>query len=149
MKLRHVGIVISKETFDETIEFYKMFGFVFSHGKVESGEYINNFFHMNGLKILTWKMKNEFDDCIELIRLENDTPYSGQMGNGLRHIGITHIAIQVKNLRETEKKLIKSGVSLVCDIQYIPAGTRSACEVLFCRDPNGVFIELVEEKEEK
>ena len=66
MSLRHVGIVTTKETFDDTVEFYKMFGFVFIHGKVEKGEHINNFFHMKGTEILTWKMRNEFDDCIEL-----------------------------------------------------------------------------------
>jgi len=151
MKLRHVGMVVNKNYFDETIEFYKILGFVFSHGKVEDGDYIDNFFKVKGLQIMTWKMSNEFDDCIELIRFENTTPYKDEKSKHytpLCFVGLTHIAIQVEDLEKIKEKLVKQGISLECDIQHTPAGLRSACDVLFCRDPNGVFVELVEEKKE-
>jgi catechol 2,3-dioxygenase-like lactoylglutathione lyase family enzyme len=138
MKLRHIGVVTNK--LDESLEFYKIFGFEFKHGKVESGEYVDRYFGKKKVSVLTVKLKNEFNECIELLRFDNVC--GEQNKKKLTDIGLTHITFEVENLDESFVSFLeKKGIEIICDIQVTPTGHK----VLFCKDPNNVYVELVKE----
>ena len=60
----------------------------------------------------------------------------------ITQIGCSHIALTVSNLDKMYNKLLESGVMF-----NSPPQTSPDCQVkvAFCKDPNDVFIELVEE----
>ena len=52
-----------------------------------------------------------------------------------------HIAFEVDNLDKEYKRLLNSGVPFLSEPVVSPDGY---AKVVFCRDPDGIFIELVE-----
>lgn len=132
MKLRHVGIVVGK--MEESVSFYKIFGFKTISDEMEFGKHIDNFFDKESLFVRIVKMKNEYEDCIELLCFRDIYPIPNR--KSLINFGLTHIAIEVENISEIVKEI--EGMDF--DIQTTPTNHK----VLFIRDPNGVFVELVE-----
>lgn len=72
---------------------------------------------------------------IHLLQLPNPDPVSGRPAHGGRD---RHIAIRVHDLAAVKAALERAGVSYTV--------SRSGRAALFCRDPDGNALELIEER---
>jgi len=70
---------------------------------------------------------------IHLLEVNNPDPVSGRPDHGGRD---RHLAMLVNNLADVEKKLILQNIAFT--------RSRSGRAALFCRDPDGNAIELIE-----
>ena len=139
-KLRHTGIVVTD--IEKSIRFYReYFGFEIQKDMVESGAYIDNFCSMKDVKVRTVKMISENESMIELLHFVSHPQKKNN--NQINDIGCSHIALTIKNLDELYDTMKSEGIVFNCVPQIPPDGL---AKVTFCKDPDGVFIELVEER---
>ena len=139
IRIRHTGIVVSD--IDRSIEFYgDLLGFKILKDNVESGEYIDVFLGMDNTVVRTVKMVLDTGDMVELLSYETNKR-QGQTER-INQIGCTHIALTVDNLDYTYERFLEHGVEFI-NAPFVSAD--GLAKVAFCRDPDGFFIELVEE----
>jgi catechol 2,3-dioxygenase-like lactoylglutathione lyase family enzyme len=131
MKIRHVGLVV--KNLGESILFYESIGFRVFSNEIEQGNHISNFFSEEGLQVHIAKLKNDFGECLELLWFGNGTK---KKKNSLKSLGLTHIALTVRDSGD-----LYSSFKKCCEVQTTPTGHK----VLFVQDPNGVFLELVQD----
>lgn len=136
--IRHIGIVISD--IEKSMEFYtKYLGFQEMKTMEEGGHYIDKLLNLQESKVTTIKLKNEKEQVIELLYFQNPTYET--VDNKLNNLGLTHFALTVDNLDNTYDSMREHGIEFLSGPQLSPDGH---AKVVFCKDPNGVFIELVE-----
>lgn len=82
-------------------------------------------------KLLIVKMKDDLGNVIEL--LNNGS-------NNLIHAN-SHIALTVENLENISNKLIAKKFKFIVNPRLSP---NKSVKVAFCKDPNGIIVELVE-----
>ncbi len=136
--VRHTGIVV--QDLDAALHFYCMLlGFHVVRQMRESGAYIENALSLPGVQVTTTKLAIDDHAQIELLYF-HDVP--GQPNHKrLFDFGLTHIALQVKELDQDYERLSKLGVEFLSTPQYAPNGL---AKVAFCKAPDNVFLELVE-----
>jgi len=138
-KLRHTGIVVTD--IERSIRFYReYFGFEIQKDMVESGAYIDNFCSMKDVEIRTVKMVSENESMIELLYFVSHPQKKNN--SQINDIGCSHIALTIKNLDDLYDIMKGDGIVFNCIPQISPDGL---AKVTFCKDPDGTFIELVEE----
>ena len=139
--VRHVGLVV--KDVNKSLFFYKsLLGFEVEKDQIESGDYIDFFLGLNNVKVRTIKMSLGSGSMIELLHFDN--PESDGDPLGLTNFGCTHVALTVDNLEALYRNLLKHDIAFVNEPHISPDGK---ARVAFCRDPNGIFLELVEELE--
>jgi len=139
INIRHVGIVVSD--IDKSLYFYKdLLGFEIKKNNTESGEYIDTFLGLNDVIVQTVKISLSTGDMIELLHYKTNKEEAKAIK--INQIGCTHIAVTVDNLDETYKRLKEEGVSFINPPFVSSSGF---AKVAFCKDPDGFFIEMVEE----
>ena len=138
-KFRHAGIVV--RDIDKSLHFYKdLLRLRVRKDLDESGDYLDKILKLKGMKVRTIKLAPERGEgLIELL-------FFGSRGGGSRKIkadsiGLTHVAFEVEDLDKEYLRLKKNGVRFNAPPQYSPDGY---AKVTFCKDPDGVLIELVE-----
>ena len=138
-KFRHAGIVV--RDIDKSLHFYKdLLRLRVRKDLDESGDYLDKILKLKGVKVRTIKLAPERGEgLIELL-------FFGSRGGGSRKIkadsiGLTHVAFEVEDLDKEYLRLKKNGVRFNAPPQYSPDGY---AKVTFCKDPDGVLIELVE-----
>ena len=138
LNIRHTGIVVTD--MQKSIDFYESLGFEIKKDMIESGPYIDSLLSIDGGEVNTVKMSLRDGGMVELLHFKNhqEEPTPGSLTN----IGCTHFAMTVDNLEETYNNLVMSGVEFVSEPRFSPDGF---ARVVFCKDPDGTFIELVEE----
>jgi len=138
--IRHTGIVVNN--IDRSLEFYcNMLGFEIKKDNLESGEYLDLFLGLNNVKVRTVKLSLKNQDMIELLHFGDPHRKSGT-AIGINNIGCTHVALTVENLQDIYEALAGDGVRF----NNPPALSQDGkAKVAFCQDPDGTFIELVEE----
>ncbi len=137
--MRHTGIVVSD--IDRSIGFYgDLLGFKILKDNVEFGEHIDVFLGMGNTVVRTVKMVLDTGDMVELLSYETNKR-QGQTER-INQVGCTHIAVTVDDLDYTYKNFLEQGVEFINPPFFSPDGL---VKVAFCRDPDGFFIELVEE----
>jgi|TARA_B100000900_G_C20553408_1_gene705717 catechol 2,3-dioxygenase-like lactoylglutathione lyase family enzyme len=138
LNIRHTGIVVTD--MQRSIAFYKSLGFEIKKDMIESGPYIDSLLSIDNGEVNTVKMSLRDGGMVELLHFKNhqEMPTPGRLTN----IGCTHFAMTVDNLEKTYNDLVLTGVEFVSEPQYSPDGF---ARVVFCKDPDGTFIELVEE----
>jgi len=138
--IRHTGIVVNN--IDRSLEFYcNMLGFEIKKDNLESGEYLDLFLDLNDVKVRTVKMSLKNQDMIELLCFQDPHRKSGT-AIGINNIGCTHVALTVENLQDTYEALAGGGVRFNNPPTLSQDGK---AKVAFCQDPDGTFVELVEE----
>ena len=139
MSLRHVGITITDV--EESLSFYRdILGFKVARVMNESGQHIDNFSNLSGVDVQTIKLKDKNDNMIELLKYHSHPEVANR--DEITRIGCSHIALTVSDLDLLLEKINKSGYSANCEPQYSPDGK---VKLTFCRGPDGVLIEMVEE----
>jgi len=138
-KVRHTGIVVTD--IERAIEFYeKYFDFKVVRDLDESGDYIDQFCALKNVKVRTVKMSSEGDSLIELLCFYSHPEEN--MERKINQIGCSHIALTIKDIDKLYRLMKGDGVIFNCEPQTSPD---FVARVAFCKDPDGTFIELVEE----
>jgi len=106
----------------------------------ESGEHIDQFCALKDVKVRTVKMSSEDDSLIELLYFYSHPEENVE--RKINQIGCSHIALTIRGIDEIHSLMREEGVHFNCEPQTSPDG---AARVAFCKDPDGTFIELVEE----
>lgn len=133
--IRHIGIVV--RDISESYNFYTNLGFIVKSDEIESGNFLDTIIGIKKCQIRIIKMIYN-NQMIEL--LEYQTPKSYDHKKEINSIGCSHIALTVNNLELIYKTLLDSGIKFI----NAPESNEKV-KVAFCKDPNDVYLELVEE----
>tara|TARA_R110000824_G_scaffold307398_1_gene494890 strand:+ start:412 stop:846 length:435 start_codon:yes stop_codon:yes gene_type:complete len=142
VSIRHVGVVITN--IEESLKFYRdILGFKVLKTADESGKCLDNFLDVKGTEVKTIKMIDTNNNILELLYF-NSHPESHDSNKTRRltEIGCSHFAITVNDLDSLYSKLVQQKIKFNHSVQTSPDGK---VKIAFCRDPDGTFIEMVEE----
>lgn len=137
--IRHVGLVVAD--LELSLKFWcDGMGFMVSRQMEESGPHIDAMMGLKGVRVTTAKLAAPDGSLLELLCFHSHpdnprwsgTPYS---------TGFTHIALTVKDLDETLRRLKHFGTSIPAQPQWSPDGQ---AKVIYATGPEGVLLELVE-----
>jgi catechol-2,3-dioxygenase len=138
--IRHTGITV--HNLQKTMDFFiDVLGFKLKKKMNEHGSYIDNMLGLEKVKVTTAKLKAPDGSLIELLKFKNYKDKKKWSGK-IYSTGLTHMAFSVKNLDKSYKILSKKGVVFNAPPQLSPDGF---AKVTFCKGPENLFIELVEE----
>jgi catechol 2,3-dioxygenase-like lactoylglutathione lyase family enzyme len=89
------------------------------------------------IRIVMLQMGDQTWELIQMVSppgkpLPEDTPYA--------EVGHAHIAFQVDNVEDTCEYLKEKGIRIVCAPQEI-----GGKKFFYCRDPEGLWVEFIEE----
>lgn len=138
MKLRHIGLAV------DDIEAMKMFyityfGFEIVCEQKERGLFIENILDQKDVEVHVVKMMLPGDGCLlELLKFKN---IGNKIKKTLFNTGMTHFALTVSDVDSFYQRLEETGLGSLSQPCNSPDGR---ARVVFCRDPEGNFIELVE-----
>lgn len=141
IKLRHIGIAV--KDMEKSLELYKnIFGLEVVWNEIESSTFIDRLSNIDDVKVHTVKLKDNNGGMIELLQYLS---HPEKINNDpINRIGCSHIAITVENIDNMYKKLSDHGLTFHNPPEKHPEDWVKA-KVAFCRDENGVLIEVVEE----
>ena len=140
---RHFGIVV--RNLKTSIAFYEDLGLKITKQMDESGEHIDKMLSLTDVNVTTVKMSApETDTLIELLHYKNPIPK--EIERKINDFGPSHLAFTVKNLSENYKNLLQKGIKFFSEPHLSPD---KRVLVVFCNDPNGIPIELVEQLDSK
>lgn len=139
LKLRHTGIYV--HDLEQIKEFYcDNFGMNVSVHAFEKGNYIDTVLGLKKADLELYKLRFDDESMIEFIHCKVEDPKVIQ--GAIYDIGRSHIAITVENLEHLYNILLQKGVMFISRPTVSSDGTAKVC---FCKDPEGNYLELVEE----
>lgn len=137
--IRHTGIVVSR--MEKSLRFYRdLLGMEVWEDFEGSGPFIESLTQVPGARIWMIKLRSKEGGSIELLQYLNcsqDVPPPVRSCD----VGCNHIALEVDSLDELYEKLRKEGIEFHAPPALSPSGR---AKVAYCRDPEGVILELVE-----
>jgi catechol 2,3-dioxygenase-like lactoylglutathione lyase family enzyme len=137
--VRHVGIVVTD--MEKALSFYHgLLGLKIVKDAKESSAYIDTVCGMKNAIVKTVKLATDDSSLIELLHFISPLDVNTKT-KGLNNIGFSHVSFTVDDIEEEYKRLKKLGVYFNSPPQFSPDGY---AKVVFCRDMEGNFIELVE-----
>lgn len=137
MKLRHIGIVVND--LNSSLKFWKNnFNLKVIKSAKEQGETIDQMLGYKNCKIKTIKMINKSGLSLELIKFLKPKRIKREIKTNYN--GITHFALEVKNLDEFYKKN-KNKIKFNCSPQI---SKDLKVKVLYAKTPENSYIELVQ-----
>lgn len=140
--LRHVGIVVTDA--DMSARFYgDYFGFETLADGVEEGEALSRQLAITGVSVRTVKMRPPGGGALlELLQFRSPRA-AARDPRPLAAIGLTHIALTVADADAVYTRLRDGGFV----VRSAPTTSADGkVEMFFCADPNGVQLEIVQEK---
>ncbi len=142
--LRHTGLVV--RNLDKSLAFYVgVLGLIPWKRSVEKGPFIESVVGISGVTLEWVKLKTTGGGLVELLQYHSHpdkVPLKNQSSN---RIGCSHVAFTINNIDHLYIELIESGHSVISPPQKSPDGK---VKVLYCHDPDGMILELVEELKE-
>ena len=137
--VRHAGIVVND--LSRSLRFYRdVLGLKIEREMVEFGQYIENLLGLEKVRVKTIKMSADDGNLIELLHYESH--HRKPTDRDICDVGYSHIAFGVENIDHEYNRLKQKGVKFNCAPQVSPD---HRAKVMFCYDPEGNLIELVEE----
>ena len=142
--IRHVGIVV--RDINKSSRFYAdVLGLKVYMHNVEEGEFIETLTGLPGVKLEYIKFIIPKGGLIELLQYHRPTHEDAQLApspSRSNTIGCSHIALTVADLEATYKKVQDFG----CTAKSAPLMTANGkAKILYCHDPDGVILELIED----
>jgi catechol 2,3-dioxygenase-like lactoylglutathione lyase family enzyme len=137
--IRHIGIVVSD--MQKELEFYRdLLGMTVWWEDRDESQIVRQVTGVPEANIWMVKLKAEDGVSIELLKYLSH-PQSLPEPKKSFDAGCNHVALQVDDIEALYKKLLSAGIRF-----HTPPVTSSdgAAKVTYCRDPEGVIIELVE-----
>jgi catechol-2,3-dioxygenase len=134
---RHVGIVVND--IDKMLNFYStILELDIISDEIESGKFLNKIIGYENIYGRIIKLGKDNKTIVELLDFNQKEDSSEKT---LIKKGITHFAITVNNIDLLYKKLIKNQLMTISDPQI---SNNEKFKVIFCKDPENNFIEIVE-----
>ena len=134
--IRHLGIVV--RDMEKSLEFYRYLGYEVIADMKEDSRFIDKILGLNDSDLRTVKMTYGDNHMIELLYYTN--PISEDNLKQVNFVGCSHFALSVSDIESLYEDLSKIGVEFIS--KPISNGK---VKVAFCKDPNDVYLELVEE----
>ena len=122
--------------------FYKKLGFVEEAHAIETGEFIDQLVHLKNVRVETIKMKTPDGFLIELLKYHSHPQFLRETNSKSYELGCSHLAFTVDNIDKACGLIRKHGGTLTNPPAINEDGK---LKVVYCHDPEGVLIELVEE----
>tara|TARA_R100000152_G_C6748649_1_gene172272 strand:+ start:847 stop:1278 length:432 start_codon:yes stop_codon:yes gene_type:complete len=137
--LRHVGLAVTD--MDRALQLYQeIFDLEVTWDQIESGKFIDRLSDIEDVRVRTVKLKDQKGGMIELLQYLS---HPHKINNDpINRIGCSHIAITVDNIDIMYKKLLDFGLKFNYEPQLSVDGN---AKVAFCRDAEGILIEVVEQ----
>ena len=137
--IRHSGIVVSDLA--TSLPFYRdLLGLEIWWDEIEEGPFVEAVTGVPGARIHTVKLKAPNGVSIELLQYLN-TPKPVPPLTHSNDVGCNHVALQVRNLGALYERAVEQGIRFNTT-PLVAAGGNA--KVTYCRDPEGVLVELVE-----
>ena len=142
INIRHTGLVV--RNVEKSVKFYRdLLKLKLWKRKKEKSGYIDNVVGIKGA-ILEWvKLKADDGSLIELLQYHHPVNKKTKVMNAPSNkLGCSHVAFTVKDVDELYKKMRKQGFHCNNMPHISPDGK---AKVMYCHDPDGILLELVEE----
>jgi len=141
--IRHIGITVSN--LSKSLNFYESyFGFKIQRKMEESGEVLDNFSALKNVEVITVKLSDNKEQLLELLCYKSHPNNKVELNlkRQICYVGCSHFALTVEDLDEIYNKMCENGIIF----NYPPQiSSDNKVKIAFCKDPDGVLIELVEE----
>ncbi len=138
-RIRHTGIVVSK--MESSLPFYRdLLGLEVWWDQIEDGPMVEAVTGVPGARIHVVKLKAPDGVSIELLQYLN-TPKPIPSPSNANDVGCNHVAMQVSDLAALHERAAAAGIRFHCPPAAAAGGK---AKVTYCRDPEGVIVELVE-----
>ena|SRR5438552_701485 len=139
LAIRHTGIVVSD--MNSSVPFYRdLLGLEVWWDQIEDGPLIEAVTGVKGARIHTVKMKAPNGGSIELLQYLN-SPRPVPVLSNANDVGCNHVAFQVVDIEALYQKAMAAGIRFNTPPVVATGGK---AKVTYCRDPEGVYLELVE-----
>ena len=137
--IRHTGIVVTD--MEKALAFYRdLLGLKIAKDFKEEGDYIDSISGLSGVRVWMVKLSADAGSMVELLQYLSHPREPGDNPQ-ICDIGCSHIAFTVDDIDKEYTRLLKGGVKFNCPPYVSPDGY---AKVVFCHDPDGTSIELVE-----
>ena len=137
-EIRHTGIVVNN--LSKSLWFYKKkLGFKVIKHMDESGHFIDKVLGMKKIMVTTVKMVLKNEQMIEL--LDFYTHKKNISKRSINDTGPTHLAFTVDNIDKIYDDFLHDGIEFISTPKVSEDGS---VKVVFCKAPEGTYIELVE-----
>lgn len=138
--LRHTGLVVAD--LDLALHLWcDILGFRIAKRMEESGIHVDAMLGLEDVHVTTVKIAAPDEHMVELLYFHSH-PDKPRWTGAPYSTGFTHIALTVTDLDAVCSKLAAAGATFCSPPQKSPDGS---VKVTYCRCPDGVFLELVEE----
>jgi len=135
---RHTGIIC--KNIKKSLHFYRdILGLKLIQEFTDRSDYINKITGLKNATVHFYKLKAKDGTVLEL--LEYKTHKTKSIKHSIINVGVCHIALKVKNAKETYNFLRKKRVKIISKPILSSEGI---AKVFFCLDPDNVRVELVE-----
>ncbi len=144
VSVRHAGLVV--RDLERSLSFYRdIIGLKVRARMTESGEYIEKVVGIPGA-VLEWvKLEGSEGALVELIEYKKGMDPAGDPGNtNADRRGFSHVAFTVHDIEEMYGILRARGFHCNNPPERSPDG---CVRVMYCHDPDGIIVELVQELE--
>ena len=139
--IRHSAFVV--KNLEGSLRFYRdTLELELYRREVEEGEFIENLTGIKGVKLEWAKLIIPKGGLIELIQYHSHPDTSSVFESPSNKIGASHVALTVDDLSLLYSRIIKNGYSCKSEPLIAPGGK---AKVLYCHDPDGSIIELIED----
>ena len=124
-------VTISVDNLENTIKFYKNFGFQ-----------MYKEYHDENVDIVMLKLENIILEMFHYQEKEELPEHSKELGIDLKTVGNKHFGLGVKDIIEA-KKFIED--NKLCNGEITITNGRLGKPYFFIKDPNGILMEIIEE----
>ena len=141
LKIRHTGLVVSD--LEKSLAFYRdLLGLSVWKQAREEGSFIEKLVNIPGVSIEWVKLKTLDNSLIELLQYHSHPDQRTFENAPSNRLGCSHVALSVKNLDKLYEILNHNKVHCNSMPLTSPDGK---VKVMYCHDPDGIILELVEE----
>ncbi|MBI2065434.1 MAG: aminotransferase class III-fold pyridoxal phosphate-dependent enzyme [Candidatus Yanofskybacteria bacterium] len=145
---RHVGLVV--RNIKKSLDFYQNFlGLTIARQDTETGDFISHLAGIDNVTIEWIKLNIPGGGLLELIQHHSHPdPRTNQKPDLslTNQLGCSHPAFTVSDLQALHDHLTRNGYQCLSEPLHSPDGK---VKVLFAYDPDGILLELVEEKAQR
>jgi len=143
--IRHVGIVV--RDLDKSLKFYcGILGLsIYRRHTEQSGQFIDKLVGLNKVKLEWIKLIIPHGGLIELLQYHSHPDpnvFKDPEMFPSNKLGSPHVSLTVDNLSALYDNLIKNGYTCKSEPLFSPNGK---VKILYCHDPDGTIIELIED----
>jgi catechol 2,3-dioxygenase-like lactoylglutathione lyase family enzyme len=137
--VRHIGIVVND--IENAIKFWvNLLEFKVVIDQIEEGEFIDKLLGLNTVSVRTVKLAAQDGSLVELLHFISHKSLSAWEGNPYK-TGLTHIALNVKDIKEIVLRLEQNSYHKINEIQKSSNGNVLVC---YIKGYEGTLLELVE-----